>query len=71
MSDILDKIVATKKIEVASNSKQISLANHRERAEAESQRTAFDPDDGSEPDTRMDQAFNSETARQTRSAGSV
>ena len=43
MSDILDKIVATKKIEVASNSKQISLANHRERAEANNQDAAFKP----------------------------
>ena len=43
MSDILDKIVATKKIEVASNSKQISLANHRERAEANNQDVVFKP----------------------------
>ena len=34
MSDILDKIVATKKIEVAAHSKKISLANQREQAEA-------------------------------------
>jgi len=34
MSDILDKIVATKKIEVSSNLKRISLANQREIAEA-------------------------------------
>ena len=33
MSDILDKIVATKKIEVASDSKKISLVNQREQAE--------------------------------------
>ena len=33
MSDILDKIVATKKIEVASDSKKISLANHRDQAQ--------------------------------------
>ena len=43
MSDILDKIVATKKIEVASNSKQISLANHRERAEANNQDATLKP----------------------------
>ena len=34
MSDILDKIVATKKIEVANCLKQVSLANQREQAEA-------------------------------------
>lgn len=33
MSDILDKIVATKKIEVAVDSKKISSAKHREQAE--------------------------------------
>ena len=33
MSDILDKIVATKKIEVASDSKKISLGNQRDQAE--------------------------------------
>ncbi len=33
MSDILDKIVATKKIEIANNSKQISLGNQRDIAE--------------------------------------
>ena len=33
MSDILDKIVATKKIEVASYSKKISLGNQRDQAE--------------------------------------
>ena len=33
MSDILDKIVATKKIEIASDSKKISLANQRDQAE--------------------------------------
>ena len=33
MSDILDKIVATKKIEVAADSKKISLANQRDQAE--------------------------------------
>ena len=32
MSDILDKIVATKKIEIANISKQISLSNQREIA---------------------------------------
>ena len=43
MSDILDKIVATKKIEVAHNSKHISLANHREQAEANNRDTALKP----------------------------
>lgn len=33
MSDILNKIVATKKIEVAANSKKISLGNQRDQAE--------------------------------------
>ncbi|QWE16794.1 indole-3-glycerol phosphate synthase TrpC [Polynucleobacter sp. AP-Nino-20-G2] len=33
MSDILDKIVATKKIELAADSKKISLANQREQAQ--------------------------------------
>jgi len=43
MSDILDKIVATKKVEVANNSKQISLANHREQAEANNQDALLKP----------------------------
>ncbi len=34
MSDILDKIVATKKVEVINHAKKISLANHREQAQA-------------------------------------
>jgi indole-3-glycerol phosphate synthase len=34
MSDILEKIVATKKIEIAHNLKQLSLANQREKAQA-------------------------------------
>ncbi|CAM3674856.1 indole-3-glycerol phosphate synthase TrpC [Polynucleobacter brandtiae] len=33
MSDILEKIVATKKVEVAADSQKISLANQREQAE--------------------------------------
>jgi indole-3-glycerol phosphate synthase len=37
MSDILEKIVATKKIEIANNLKQISLANQREKAHANNQ----------------------------------
>jgi indole-3-glycerol phosphate synthase len=40
MSDILDKIVATKKIEISTDSKKISLANHREQAE-ENNRSAL------------------------------
>ena len=36
MSDILDKIVATKKIEVANCRNKVSLANQREQAEANS-----------------------------------
>ena len=43
MSDILDKIVATKKIEVANNSKKISLGNHREQAEANNQDSLLKP----------------------------
>jgi indole-3-glycerol phosphate synthase len=43
MSDILDKIVATKKIEVANNSKKISLANHREQAKANNQDSLLKP----------------------------
>ena len=37
MSDILEKIVATKKIEVANNLKKISLASQREKAHANNQ----------------------------------
>ncbi len=33
MSDILEKIVATKRVEIATDSKKISLANQREQAE--------------------------------------
>ena len=43
MSDILDKIVATKKIEVANNSKKISLANHREQAKVNNQDSLLKP----------------------------
>jgi indole-3-glycerol phosphate synthase len=43
MSDILEKIVATKKIEIAHNLKQLSLANQRERAQANNQETALKP----------------------------
>jgi indole-3-glycerol phosphate synthase len=43
MSDILDKIVATKKIEVASCLQQVSLANQRDQAEANNQDAALKP----------------------------
>ena len=43
MSDILEKIVATKKIEIAQNSKQLSLANQRDQAQANNQDTALKP----------------------------
>jgi indole-3-glycerol phosphate synthase len=43
MSDILDKIVATKKIEIAHNSKQISLSNQREIALSNNQDTLLKP----------------------------
>ena len=43
MSDILNKIVATKKNEVATDSKKISLANHREQAEANNLSALFKP----------------------------
>ena len=43
MSDILDKIVATKKIEVANNSKHISLAQQRAQAEANNQDPQLKP----------------------------
>ncbi len=43
MSDILDKIVATKKIEVASCLQKISLANQRELAQANNQDPLLKP----------------------------
>ena len=43
MSDILDKIVATKKIEIAHNLKKISLGNQREIAESNNQDTLLKP----------------------------
>ena len=43
MSDILDKIVATKKIEVANCLQKVSLANQREHAEANNQDAALKP----------------------------
>ena len=43
MSDILDKIVATKKIEVASDSEKISLGNHRDRAEENNRNALLKP----------------------------
>jgi len=43
MSDILDKIVATKKVEIAQLSKQISLENQREIALANNQTTLLQP----------------------------
>ena len=43
MSDILDKIVATKKIEVASDSKKISLGNQRDQAEENNHDTLLKP----------------------------
>ena len=43
MSDILDKIVATKKIEVASCLQKISLANQREQAEANNRDALLKP----------------------------
>jgi indole-3-glycerol phosphate synthase len=43
MSDILDKIVATKKIEIASNLKQISLGNQRDRADENNKGALFKP----------------------------
>jgi indole-3-glycerol phosphate synthase len=41
MSDILQKIVATKKIEIANDLKLVSLANQRERAESNNQDAAL------------------------------
>lgn len=43
MSDILDKIVATKKIEIAQHSKQISLTNQREIALSNNQDALLKP----------------------------
>jgi len=43
MSDILDKIVATKKIEIANNLKQISLGNQRNMAEENNKDALFKP----------------------------
>jgi indole-3-glycerol phosphate synthase len=43
MSDILDKIIATKKIEVATDSKKISLANHRDQAEENNRNVLLKP----------------------------
>jgi len=43
MSDILDKIVATKKIEVANCLQKFSLANQREQAEANNQDALLKP----------------------------
>jgi indole-3-glycerol phosphate synthase len=43
MSDILEKIVATKKIEIASNLKNISLNQQREKAEANNRDAALKP----------------------------
>jgi indole-3-glycerol phosphate synthase len=43
MSDILDKIVATKKIEVAVDSKKISLANQRDQAEDNNRNAGLEP----------------------------
>jgi indole-3-glycerol phosphate synthase len=43
MSDILDKIVATKKVEIAQISKKISLENQREIALANNQNTLLQP----------------------------
>ena len=43
MSDILDKIIATKKLEVAADSKKISLANQRQQAEENNRDPVFKP----------------------------
>lgn len=43
MSDILNKIVATKKIEIANISKQISLANQRDLAQSNNQDALLKP----------------------------
>ena len=43
MSDILDKIVATKKVEIAAISQRISLGNQREIALANNQNALLQP----------------------------
>ena len=43
MSDILDKIIATKKIEVAACLQKLSLANQREKAQANNQDALLKP----------------------------
>ncbi|ANI98760.1 indole-3-glycerol-phosphate synthase [Polynucleobacter wuianus] len=43
MSDILEKIIATKKIEIAHNLKQLSLANQREKAQTNNQDAILKP----------------------------
>jgi indole-3-glycerol phosphate synthase len=43
MSDILEKIVATKKIEIERNLKQLSLANQRDQAESNNQDAKLKP----------------------------
>lgn len=43
MSDILEKIVATKKVEVANNLKRISLASQLEKAQANNQDSLLEP----------------------------
>ena len=43
MSDILEKIVATKKIEIAHNLKQLSLANQRDQAKSNNQDAKLKP----------------------------
>ena len=43
MRDILEKIVATKKIEIAHNLKRFSLANQREKAQENNQAAALKP----------------------------
>jgi len=43
MSDILEKIVATKKIEIAQNLKKLSLANQQEMAKANNQDALLKP----------------------------
>ena len=45
MSDILDKIVATKKIEIAHNLKKISLGNQRDIAQSNNQDSLLKPRD--------------------------
>jgi indole-3-glycerol phosphate synthase len=43
MSDILEKIVATKKLEVANCLRKVSLANQREQAEANNRYALLQP----------------------------